>query len=320
MPKKTITKNSVFVIFIAFVCALSMSCHHASSNERGNANTDYSKSPFDAPKVIGTIDSKEINESSGIAVSKCQADVLWTHNDSNGGDFFFAVNAKGQKLGTWKIAGVKTADLEDVAAFRNKEGECFIYLGDIGNNSRKQGELTVFRVKEPAISPATAGSSKKEPLDSGPVETLKFSYPDIRHDAETLMIHPISGDIYVLTKRLSGASGVYRIKADFGSPSAVPAEKIADLSVPSIPNGFLTGGDIAADGQHVIVCDYFAAYELVLPSDTTNFDEVWNAVPVRVDLGARDQGESVSYGIDDKTVYATSEKANSPIIRLERRK
>ena len=320
MPNKTITKFSAFVIFIAFACAVSSACHQASSNGRANMNTDYSKSPFEAPKVVGTIESKEINESSGIAVSKCQADVLWTHNDSEGGDFFFAINTKGEKLGTWKIAGAKTVDMEDIAAFKTKEGECFIYIGDIGNNSRKRGELTIFRVKEPVVSKADASSSKKEPLDSGAVETLNFSYPDFRHDAETLLVHPSSGDIYVLTKRITGASGVYKIKPNFGTRNEIQAEKIADLGVPSIPNGFLTGGDISANGRHVIVCDYFAAYELDLPSDAEDFDAIWKAVPTRVDLGSREQGEAVSYGNDDNTVYATSEKRNSPVIRLERRK
>lgn len=294
-------------------------CHNAAPSDRGNAPADYSTSPFNAPRVVGRIGSKEITESSGLAASRCQPDVLWTHNDSGGGNFIYAINAKGEKLGTWRLSGASSSDLEDMALFKDEAGQCFLYIGDIGNNARKRGEHLIYRVLEPEVSKAASESSKKNPLETAPVETLKFSYADIRHDAETLLVHPQTGDIYVLTKSVSNASGVYKIKADFASAKTFEARKIVDLSVPAIPNGLLTGGDISSDGKRLIVCDYFAAYELTLPSDAKDFDTIWKQQPERVDLGVREQGEAVCYGADGDTVFATSEKKNAPVIEVTRR-
>ena len=46
-----------------------------------------------------------INESSGIAASRCQKNIFWVHNDSGDDAFIFAINAAGDDLGTWKIPG-----------------------------------------------------------------------------------------------------------------------------------------------------------------------------------------------------------------------
>ncbi len=94
-------------------------------------------------------------------------------------------------------------------------------------------------------------------------------------------------------------------------------EKIADFTVPAFPNGFLTGGEISPDGKRVIVCDYFAAYEIILPEKAKSFDEIWREKPSIVELGERAQGEAVCYSVDGKSVFATSEKKNSPIIQVK---
>ena len=141
----------------------------------------------------------------------------------------------------------------------------------------------------------------------------------MRRDAETLMVHPATGDIYILSKRLSGASAVYKLKSDLDLDKTNKLEKITDLSVPAIPNGFLTGGDISPDGRRVIICDYFNAYELTLPEKAKNFDEIWKEMPVIVELGAREQGEAVGYSADGNSILATSEKKNSPLIEVKRK-
>ncbi len=152
-----------------------------------------------------------------------------------------------------------------------------------------------------------------------PAEAIKITYPDMRHDAETLIIHPQTGDIYVLTKRLSGAAGVYRLKADYATDKTNTLEKIADFSVPAVPNGFLTGGDITADGKRVVICDYFNAYELKLPENAKNFDEIWRQELSVVKLGERAQGEAICYSLDGKSIIATSERKNSAIIEVKRK-
>lgn len=321
MLLKTIPKFFAFVILLAGFCLIFSACSpvlSSRSGNNGNANGNISRD-YDKPRVVGTIESSEIKESSGLAASKCQTDVLWTHNDSGDEAFIYAVNRKGEKLGTWKISGAKAVDWEDIAQIKNAEGECVLYIGDIGNNTRVRDEFTIYRVKEPKISPEDKSSSKKKPLLTEAAETIKFAYPDMRRDAETLMVHPVSGDVYILSKRLSGAAAVYKLKSAFDLTKTNKLEKITDFSVPAIPNGFLTGGSIAPDGKRVVVCDYFNAYELVLPETAKNFDEIWKEKPAVIELGKREQGESIAYSADGNSIFAGSENKKSPLIEVKRK-
>ncbi len=322
MLNKTITKNHTFVISLLLFCLILSGCSAVSSNDVDTDNKldKNISASYEKPQIVGNIESKEITESSGIVQSKCQDNVFWTHNDSGDDALIFALNLKGEKLGTWEVSGAKNKDWEDIATIRDKKsGKCFLYIGDIGNNERLKSELTIYRVAEPQVSERNASSSVKNPSETDKAEAIKFSYPDIRHDSETLLVHPNTGDIYILTKSLSSASGVYKLAADFSLQKTNTLEKVADLSVPAVPNGFLTGGDISPDGNSVVICDYFTAYEIVLPANAANFDEIWKQKPLIVSLGEREQGEAVGYAADGKSIFATSEKKNSPIIQVKRK-
>ena len=308
----------MFCLNLASCKFLSANNFNLSKQNAGNTNAEFSED-YQSPKVIGKISSGEITESSGLVASHCNQNVFWTHNDSGNEALIFALTPDGKKLGTWKVQGAKNHDWEDVAAFKNSAGECFLYIGDIGNNARERGEFAIYRVKEPFVTGET-NSGRKNPLLTEPAEAIKFDYPEMRHDAETLMVHPQTRDIYILSKRISGASGVYRLAAaNHRSDKTNRLEKIADFSVPAMPNGFLTGGAISPDGKRVIICDYFAAYEITLPANAKNFNDIWKEKPLKIELGERKQGEAICYSVDGKSIYATSEKRNSPIIEVRRK-
>lgn len=322
MSEKTIPKFFAFVISFTLVCLIFSGCStvFTTRGENQGSQNGNSNSAYDKPKAIAVIESAEIKESSGLVASRCQPDVFWTHNDSGDDAFIFAVNKKGEKLGTWKVTNAKAVDWEDIAGIKNENGECTLYIGDIGNNTKVlREEFTIYRVREPRIAPENKSSSKKNPAATEPAEAIRFTYPDMRRDAETLMVHPASGDIYVLIKSLSNASAVYKLKSDFDLTKTNKLERITDFSVPAIPNGFLTGGSIAPDGKRVVICDYFSAYELVLPEKAKNFDDIWKQTPAAIDLGARNQGESITYAADGKSIFAGSENKKSPLIEVRRK-
>ena len=321
MLKKTITKKFSFVIFLIILCGIFSNCSSVSSSQTTNDNrADKSISvDYEKPKIVGTIKSGEITESSGLVASKCQTDVFWTHNDSGDAAFIYAINSKGEKLGTYKVKNAKAVDWEDIAAFKNQKGECFLYIGDIGNNTRVRNDFVIYAVKEPLIADEDKKSNKKNPVFTDSADAVKFNYPDVRHDAETLLVHPQTGDVYILSKRLSGAAGVYKLAANYDLKKTIRLKKIADFAAPALPNGFVTGGDISSDGKRVVICDYFAAYEIVLPEKAKNFDEIWKQKPEIIQLGERTQGEAVCYSADGKAVYATSEKEDSPVIKVTRK-
>ncbi len=318
MLNKTITNNLLLVIFCTALYVCTAACHGNAVGEGNPPSFDRERSHYADAQVAGRLQSDEITESSGIAASKCQPDVLWTHNDSGDGPFLFAVDPKGMALGTWKIDGAENIDWEDIAAFKDAAGKCYLYVGDIGNSRKEpRGEHKIYRVAEPLVTDSDRKTSRKEPAFTVS-DVLSFSYPDQRQDAETLLVHPDSGDIYVITKQRNTAAGVYRVKPGFGGPP-VTAEKLGEIAVPAIPNGFLTGGDISPDGKRLMICDYFAAYEFTLPPGARVFDEIWKQKPVSIDLGERDQGEAIGYSADGSSLFATSEGKHPPLIRVHRK-
>jgi hypothetical protein len=320
MSNKTITKKIIFVISWLTLIANFTGCFTAVSKDekQTSGNKSEAANNYLKPQIVGKIESNEITESSGLVASRCNKDVLWTHNDSGDAAFIYAINVKGEKLGTWKVSGAKNNDWEDIATFKNEKGECFLYIGDIGNNERLKTQFTIYRVKEPRVSGADKTSSRKNPSETETAEAIKYDYPDMRHDAETLLVHPQTGDVYVLSKSLSSASSVYKLPKNYDLNKTNRLEKVADFTVPAFPNGLLTGGEVSQDGKRVIVCDYFAAYEIILPEKAKSFDEIWREKPLIVELGERTQGEAVCYSTDGKSIFATSEKKNSPIIQAKR--
>lgn len=313
MPKKTIAKITLLVIFSALAWGCGGSVNTEKPRKVHAENASYA-----APQVVGTIASKDIAESSGVAASRCQNNVLWTHNDSGNGPFIFAIAPSGAVLATYKVKDTKNKDWEDIAAFKDSAGKCYLYIGEIGDNEAKRDEHEVYRIPEPTIGGDAASSDTKDPLETDVPETVRFKYPDMPQNAETLMVHPVTGEIYVATKRKTGPSNVYKIDPAFGADTQT-AQKVGEISVPAVPNGLLTGGDISPDGRHVMLCDYTQGYELTLPEGSENFEDIWKQTPQPVDLGKRPHGESVSFNIDGTSVYATSENDNAPVIEVKRR-
>lgn len=312
MSKRTIAKFGSFVI----LAALGLSaCGDSKARVKIEPNPDYAPA-----RITGRIVAKDIVESSGIAVSRCQPNVMWTHNDSGDDAYIFALDLTGKLLGTYRVENAENKDWEDLAGYKDADGRCYLIIGEIGDNELRREEHTVYRVPEPAVPSDQPATGKGDARPTSSAEVLTYRYPGRDVDAETIMVHPATGDIYVLSKNRRGPSGVFKIKPSFGASQVQIAEKVAEVSVPSVPNGFLTGGDIAPDGRRVILCDYLSGYELTLPEGASGFDAIWSQPPVPVDLGKRDEGESVAYTADGAALLATSEGANEPVFRIERKK
>ena len=319
MLLRTITKNVFFVISTWVAVSLLASCSMISFGGSEPANVDAAASPFEKPEVVAHLSSSEINESSGLAVSKCQKDVFWTHNDSGDGPFLYAFDSSGKRLGTWRLSRTRNIDWEDMATVKAGDGTCYLYVGEIGDNDRKRDVHAIYRMVEPVVSGDAASSSKKDPLPIDTYEVLKFRYPNARHNAEALLVHPANHDIYVITKSLDGASHVFALKPNFDVTDVQDGSPVAEISLPAIPKGFVTGGDISPDGKRVVLCDYFTGFELILPNEAKRFDDIWVQKLIAFDLGPREIGESIAYAEDENTVWATTENADPPLIRVIRK-
>jgi hypothetical protein len=275
---------------------------------------------YGQPATIATIKDKSISESSGLVASRTTPGAYWTHNDSGDGPFIYAFDTRGDSFGTFRVSGAEARDWEDIAAGPGPQpNRSYLYIGDIGDDDSVRPEVIVYRVAEPALSTSTRKFTKSQPGSTEPAEAIRLKYPDGKHDAEALLVHPGTGNLYIVTKVLIANPVVYEAVAPFTAGQSITMQKVAGPRVPSLFGGAITGGSISPDGRRVALCDYFAGYELVLPEGSSNFDDIWKQKMISFDLGKRKQGESITYRLDGKALLATSEGKQSPLIMVLRK-
>lgn len=276
---------------------------------------------FGAPTKLATLKNPGIDESSGLVASRSMPGVYWTHNDSGDGPFIYAFDATGGSRGVVRVAGAQARDWEDMSIGPGPErGKSYLYLGDIGDNEGSRTEVVVYRVAEPALTAADKTSTKTKPRMTAAAEAIRLRYPDGHHDAESLLVHPVSGNLYIVSKNMMRNAIVYEAAAPLIAGDVITMKRVAELKVPSLLGGALTGGSVSPDGRHVAFCDYFQGYELELPAASKDFNDVWKQKMVSFPLGQREQGESIAYRADGNALLATSEGKSPPLYQVERRR
>ena len=274
---------------------------------------------YGPPTTIATIKEKSITESSGLVASRSTPGAYWTHNDSGDGPFIYAFDTRGDSLGIFRVTGAQARDWEDIAAGPGRQpNKSYLYIGDIGDNDKKRDEVVVYRVAEPKLTAATSKLTKARPGSTEPAEAIRLQYPDGNHDAEALLVHPTTGNIYIVNKVPIANPVVYEATAPFIAGKVITMKRIGEIRVPSIFGGVVTGGSISPDGHRVALCDYFQGYEIVLPARSRDFNDIWKQRMTGFDLGKRKQGEAITYRLDGKAFLATSEGKQSPLIQVVR--
>ncbi len=261
-----------------------------------------------------------VTESSGIVASRANRDIFWSHNDSGDGPILYAFDRSGKSYGRWTAPGAKNVDWEDLAIGPGpRPGRWYIYAGDIGDNQRNRAEVVIYRIEEPRIAgaPECARACR-----TAPATAFRLRYPDGPHNAETLLVHPVSGDLYIISKASSGDrdTTVYVARAEQLSAKPATMTAVAALSIPDPMFrafiGGLTGGEISPDGRRVALCDYFHAYEIGLPPGA-KFDEIWKKPFTSALIGLGLQIEAICYRADQQALILTSEGKPCPIYELK---
>jgi hypothetical protein len=273
---------------------------------------------FAAPVALGKVESAQISEASGLIASRTNTDVFWTHNDSGDTARVFAFNRAGKHLGIYALAGVTANDWEDIASGPGPvSGKEYLYLGDFGDNSTSRSSVAVYRVEEPVVS------STQAPLTAqlSGVDTLALKYPDGAHNAETLLVDPRTGDLYIVTKSSDGASGVYRSAAPHDTAATRTLTKVASLSFGAgelATTGTLaTGGDISPDGSEIAIRTYGAAVLWKRGASATVADALAGP-PCLLSVAAEIQGEALSFDAQ-KSYYTLSEGLNPSLYYFARK-
>lgn len=267
--------------------------------------------------IAGVVETLALSEASGLAASRQNPGVLWTHNDSAGGTVF-ALSTNGAELGSYFIPSVFSGDFEDIAVGPGPIPEIdYIYLGDIGNNFSGRSSVVVYRFPEPAVY----GSQADSPVFSylAGVQVLTLYYPDGPADgpadAETLMVDPVTGDLFIATK-LDTGTRIYRAsRAQLDAGGAIHLAFVRQL-------GFAqpSGGDISPDGSIVALRQEDGAGSWTRSPGQSIGDALGGKgtlVPV-IGRPREPNGEALGFHGMGQGYYTISEGYNQPIYYFRR--
>ncbi len=245
-----------------------------------------------ASKPVRTIANPVLEEMSGMAFSRTYPKHFYTHTDSGGEAAVYVLDSEGNELGKIRLEGVENRDWEDIAVGPGPGGKPYVYVAEIGDNAAIHRSVQIFRFPEPdRIS--KDGAVKPE--------VLTFTYPNGAMDAESLMVDPISGDLFVVSKR-DKQNTLFRLKSsDFGE-NGVVAEELLKLPFTSA-----VAADISGDGGQILVKNYFKVYHWVRMSGES-VAQALARPPKELPYVPEPQGEAIGFGPDGKVYYTVSEK------------
>jgi hypothetical protein len=257
----------------------------------------------------------ELRESSGLAVSRTQPGVLWSHNDSGDGPNLYAIDISGKLLAQIKVANAQARDWEDISSGpcpadagktdSPRERGC-LYIADTGDNNEVRPQVTIYIVVEPALD---ASASVPAPV----ARSFQFRYSDKPHDTEALAVHQ-NGDITVINKGRTGSIDFFSISAGsvtraLASGDILTAQYNGNTNIqPESKTGRLvTAAAVSPDGSTLAVRTYYDLFffELVTESGGGR----WRDLRRPCSLGdAEPQGEAIDY-LDADTLLLTSERS-----------
>ncbi|MFD2574621.1 hypothetical protein ACFSUS_28575 [Spirosoma soli] len=280
-----------------------------------------------APRVRkGEVADPTLDEISGVAASRRNPGLLWVNEDSGNPNKLYLLSENGATRATFTLpaktkAGqdISTRDWEDIAVGPGpSSGTWYIYLANIGDNGANNTRFYVYRIQEPSVSGLAANA--KVTLASSQVEQLEFEYADKPRNAETLMIHPQTRDLYIITKEdntsqeqnaYSSKGGIYRAAYPQSTSRTTQLGRLGAVNVLTA-----TGGDISPDGNEVLIQNYDKVYAWKRTSNSQSITAILTQTSPSNPPYVADQennatersGEAICWAADGSGFYTISEK------------
>ena len=275
-------RRSIFL----FILVLLAAC--AKRNRSGDSEV------FLEAKPVSELTDEKLEEVSGLASSKGNPGYLWTHNDSGNPAEVYLVDEKLTIRLLCKLEGVKNRDWEDIAVGPGpEENRSYIYVADIGDNNARHALKYIYRFEEPLLK------GKGGEVTIRKFDRIEFRLADGKKDAEAIMVHPGTKNIYVVTKREKPVS-VYELKYPYLSGATVVAEKVVSLPLTKI-----VSADISPDGNEVIMKSYDHIYYWQTNGQT--IADVFQRPPQLLKYTEEPQGEAIAFNFDGSGFYTLSE-------------
>lgn len=242
-------------------------------------------------------------ELSGLAASHLHPGLLYGHNDSGDSARFFALTPQGHVNAELHLADTTATDWEDISVGPCPSGSC-VYIGDTGDNKTDRTQYVIHRLAEPATLPAD-GSIVTIPATS--YESFPFVYPDGPHNAETLLVHPVTGQIFIVIKETGIDATVYEMPLPLQAGQQVTLTLFSALTLSAI-EGVVTDGSFHPCGDRLLIrtTGTTGLFELTRAGGAS-MASLFTATPVRVPVPVEPQGESVTYSLDGRSYFTGSE-------------
>lgn len=250
--------------------------------------------------------SSALTELSGLVVSRAHPGVLWAHNDSGSGPEIFAFDASGRQLGTWTVPGAEAVDWEDVAIARSTDGRWHLWIADCGQGGTPR-QPVLYSIPEP--DPQSGGNGRSTETAT----RYPLRWPHGTPDCEALMVHPHSGDVYLLSKEGGRSSVCMARRADLQPGGDTMLAEVAVIKMPGLISGLVTGAEISPDGSSAVVCSY-TSVAIFRAGPGAAFDSAWTQPPVSLSVPFQNQRECVCFTADGRSIL-TSREGSSPEVR-----
>jgi hypothetical protein len=229
----------------------------------------------DGPRKLCTIKDRRIAESSGLAASRRHPGIVYTFNDSGGLPQVYALGPDCRTRATLTFAGARNRDWEAMAL-----GPDGIYVGDIGDNlDGAWPYVTVYRIPEPArLRSQTVRAT-----------AYRIKYADGPRNAETMMINPRTGRLYIASKAFGDS--LYEGPKKLRTSGFNVMHKISGAPF------YATDGAFAPDGRTFVIRGYWDA-------------EIYKAPGKKiadVSIPSQKQGEGITFTADGRSLLVSSE-------------
>jgi len=235
------------------------------------------------PVVVSQMTDPRIVESSGLALSRAYTDLAYTVNDSGNEPLVFAIQVStGRVVGVTRVEG---GDLRDTEAL-SLDGEGTLWVSDTGDNFGRRDDAALYALHEPGRGDHTV-TARRYPI----------AYPDGHPNVEALLINPMTGAKFLVSKGMSGT--VYSLP---DLSSGVNNATVVATGAPAV----VTDGTFSVDGKSAVLRSYGAIF-VVDPAD-------WS-VKQTVGAPAQKQGETITAEASG-SVLVGSEGERSSLIRV----
>jgi len=242
------------------------------------------------------LQTKVLDEASGLACSKINDGILWSQNDSGGKAAVYAIDTQGRLVCTVQLEGIKNRDWEELSLSTDpKTAKSYLYIGEIGDNAARYESGKFYKLEEPVLS------RKDTLITVQNFETIEFTYADGARDAEAFFVMPQTGDIYIISKREEEV-GLYRIAA----PSTQHMNSAMKLR--TLPLSWVTAASLSPNAKKLLVKTYTGVFRYKTMLDQSGELKL-SGKPRVMPYKVEPQGEGLSWDARGKGYYTLSESA-----------